>query len=103
MDSQSSKSLAISGETLVTVNSDSDSVTLVEVTMNTIIAEVAVGDDPRTVAITPDGEYALVTLRGDNALAVVDLNTQQLHATFPVGHMPYGVVTDGRHAYVVFR
>ncbi len=101
-DSQSSKSLALSGETLVTVNSDSDSITLVDVStvVDTISSEIAVGNDPRTVAITPDGERALVTLRGDNALAVVNLAEHRAESLIPVGHMPYGVVTDGRRAYV---
>ncbi len=98
--SQSSKSLALNGETLVAVNSDSGSVTILDVATNTISAEIAVGNDPRTVAITPDGERALVALRGDNALAVVNLVEQRRESLIPVGHMPYGVVTDGRRAYV---
>lgn len=99
-ESQSSKSLAAHGDLLVTANSDSDSVTLVEITRRRVIAEIPVGDDPRGVAIMPDGERALVTLRGDNALAVVNLATRQRETVIPVGHMPYGVVTDGRRAYI---
>lgn len=97
---QSSKSLALHANRLVTVNSDSGSVTVVDVAAGDVLAEIAVGEDPRTVAITPDGSRALVTLRGDHALAVVDLESLALAETFPVGHMPYGVVTDGRRAYV---
>lgn len=99
-DSQSSKSLAMSGQTLVTVNSDSDSVTLVDTATRSVITEITVGDDPRTVAITSDGTQALITLRGDNALAVVDIDSHQLTAVHPVCHMPYGVVTDGQRAFV---
>ncbi len=98
--SQSSRALALHDDLLVTANMDSDSVTLVNVDAGTVIAEVTVGDDPRTVAITPDGTHALVALRGEGALAVVDLAGRRLEATHPVGHMPYGVVTDGRRAYV---
>ncbi len=97
---QSSKSLALHGDRLVTANSDSGSVTLVDVAAGAVLAEIAVGNDPRTVAITPDGTIALVALRGDHSLAVVDLEGMALAATIPVGHMPYGVVTDGRRAYV---
>jgi YVTN family beta-propeller protein len=99
-ESQSSKSMALNDNILVTVNSDSDSVTLIDIDNNRVITEIHVGDDPRTVAITPDGQLALITLRGDNALAVVNLKTQQLAATYPTGHMPYGVVTDGNRAFV---
>jgi YVTN family beta-propeller protein len=99
-NSQSSKSLAINNGLLVAVNSDSNSVTLVDTATHSVINEILVGTDPRTVAITPDGTHALITLRADNALAVIDLETQELIATHPIGHMPYGVVTDGRRAYV---
>lgn len=96
---QSSKAIALNGETLVTVNSDSATVTLIDLTSGEM-TEVIVGDDPRTVVITPDGVYALVTLRGDNALAVVDIAQGQMVARHPAGHMPYGVVTNGETAYV---
>lgn len=99
-ESQSSKLLAVSDGLLVTVNSDSDSITLVDYAAETVGAEIAVGDDPRAVAITPDGKRALVTLRGDNALAVVDLVDRALVDVLPAGHMPFGVVTDGRRAFV---
>jgi len=100
VDAQSSKPLALAGHTLVTANSDSDSVTLVDTLTGTVQAEIPVGDDPRMVAITPDGRRALVTLRGDHALAVVDLAARALAAVLPVGHMPYGVVTSGGRAFV---
>ncbi|MBZ0299104.1 MAG: hypothetical protein K8J31_05155 [Anaerolineae bacterium] len=100
LDSQSSKLLALAGETLVTVNSDSDSITLVDTTTEQVLAEIPVGADPRSVAITPDETQALITLRGDGALAVVDLKAQALEKVIPVGHMPYGVVTEGRRAFV---
>ncbi len=99
-DAQSSKMIALTGDTLVTVNSDSDSISLVDTVTRTLTAEIMVGDDPRAVAITPDGTRALVTLRGANALAVVDLAAQSLARVLPVGHMPYGVVSDGRRAFV---
>lgn len=100
VESQSSKMLALADDTLVTVNMDSDSITLVDITEEHVITEIPVGDDPRTVAITPDNTSALITLRGDNALAVVNLDTQQLEAVVTVCHMPYGVVADDRRAYV---
>ncbi len=99
-DSQSSKSLAANDEVLVTVNSDSDSITLVDLETRAILAEIEVGDDPRAVAITPDSELALITLRGEHALAVVNLREQRLNSVYAICHMPYGVVTDGRSAVV---
>ncbi len=97
---QSSKPLALHGQTLITTNADSDSITLVDTTSLKVLAEIPVGDDPRSVAITPDGTHALVALRGDNALALINLDTLQPETSIPVGHMPYGVVTDGRRVYI---
>ncbi len=97
-NAQSSRILARQGNRLVVANADSDSITLLE---NGIMqAEIAVGDDPRTVAITPDGKTAWVALRGENAVAVVNLETTQREAVIPIGHMPYGVVVDDRRAYI---
>ena len=98
--SRSSRALALAGQTLVTVNADSGSVTLVDVNTLAVLAEIAVGRDPRTAAITPDGRQALVTLRGDDALAVVNIQARRLEAVYPACHMPYGVVADARRAYV---
>lgn len=99
-DSQSSRALALHDDLLVSANLISGSLTLVDTTHHQVIAEIPVGRDPRAVAITPDGRYALAALRGEDALALVDLNTLRLEATFPVCPMPYGVVTNGRRAYV---
>ncbi len=100
LNSQSSRMLALAGGTLIAVNSDSGTVTLVDTGSETALAEIPVGADPRMVAVTPDSAYALVTLRGDHALAVVDLAARRLARTLPACHMPYGVVTDGRRAFV---
>ncbi|MCQ3931040.1 MAG: hypothetical protein DPW16_11330 [Chloroflexi bacterium] len=97
-NAQSSKILAQRSSRLVTVNSESDSITLIE--EGIVQAEIVVGDDPRSVAITPDGKTAWVTLRGENAVAVVNLETTQREAVIPIGHMPYGVVVDDRRAYI---
>ena len=99
-ESQSSRALALHDDVLISANMDSDSLTLVDTTQNRVLSEIHVGDDPRAVAITPDGSYALAALRGDGALAVVSLETAALVSVYPVCPMPYGVVTDGRRAFV---
>ncbi len=99
-DSQSSKPLAVADDLLVAVNPDSDSLTLVDTTALSVLAEIPLGGSPRTVAVTPDGLTALVTLWDENALASVSLADRHLQTTDFVGHMPYGVVTDGRRAFV---
>ena len=49
---------------------------------------------PCGVALTPDGECALVCLSISNTLAVVDLRSGKVDAEIPVGVAPYGVVMD---------
>ncbi|CAG1772525.1 Hydrazine synthase subunit gamma [uncultured bacterium] len=99
-ESQSSRALALRDDVLISANMDSDSLTLVDTTRSRVLTEIHIGDDPRSVAITPDGDYALATLRGDGALAVVSLESAALAAVYPVCPMPYGVVADGRRAFV---
>lgn len=98
IDSQSSKTLALAGSILLTVNSWSDSITLLDTLSKKVIQEIEVGDDPRAIAV--HGTEALVTLRGEDALALIDLNSKALSTVYPVCHMPYGVVTSGQFAYV---
>lgn len=100
VNSQSSKPLALRGQTLVTTNADSDSVTIVNTETLDVLAEIPVGDDPRSVTITPDGRHAFVTIRNDNNLAVVNLSERRRERSLPVGHMPFGVVANERRAYV---
>ncbi|MCC6615718.1 MAG: hypothetical protein IT320_19770 [Anaerolineae bacterium] len=97
---QSSRALALSGDILIGANMDSDSLTLVDTTHRTVVTEIPVGDDPRSVAVIPDSPYALATLYGDGALALVNLETRTLAATYPVCPQPYAVVADARRAYV---
>jgi len=99
---QSSSAVATTpdGRLIVAVNPDSDSVSVVDAESSTILAEIRVGDDPRTLAITPDGVHALVTNSGDRTVSAVDLSAFEEVALWPVGDKPYGVVTDGVNAYV---
>lgn len=98
----SSNSLvALSGGRVATVNMLTDSVTLVDVRLNEVIAEISVGDDPRSIDVTPDGTRLLVTNRGDDSLSVIDIDSQSVIATHHVDDSPYAVITDNNTtAYV---
>ena len=96
----SSGSLALTseGRTLVATNMLNNSISFVEVftpTAAQLSEEVPVGIDPRSVAITPDTSRVLVTLRGENSLAVVDFQTRELLTKIELGgSLPYAVVSD---------
>ena len=85
---------------MAAVNPDSDSITLVDALGLRLIKEIAVGDEPRTLAFTPDSRLVLVANRGSANVSVVAVEDFSRVADIPVGPMPYGVVTDGRRAFV---
>ena len=102
----SSNPIAISDDDslLVVVNNLDDSVSVINVAgdANTKVAQVEVGDEPRTVAITADKRFAYVTNQGSATVSVIDLTTNQKTQDIPVGVEPYGVALtpDGARAYV---
>ena len=100
--SVSSSPVAVSpdGRFVAAVNPDSDSITLINADTLEVLAEIPVGNDPRSISITPDSKQAVVTNHGSALISVVDFDTYEEIAQYPVGYMPYGVVTDGVHAFV---
>jgi YVTN family beta-propeller protein len=65
-----------------------------------VMAEVKVGDDPRTAAFTRDGAFLLVANRGSGSVSVVDVAAARPVAEIPVGALPYGIVAGGQQAFV---
>ncbi len=99
----SSSTIALGKDTLTmaAANMLSDSVTILVPSQGKILGEVAVGHDPRSVAITPNGLRALVANRGDDTLSVINIGVLTVTATIPLGGVaPYGVVASDRFAYV---
>lgn len=82
------------GSRVVATNMLNDTVSIMEPFSATLIAEVPVGDDPRSVALTDDATRALIVNRGDESLTVLDLETQTSIGAHPLGVLPYAVVTD---------
>ncbi len=89
----SSSAIAITedGSRLLVVNPDSNSVSVMEPASGEKLAEITVGDDPRTVALEGNSR-AYVANRGSDTVSVIDLNELAVVATIEVGHHPYGVV-----------
>jgi YVTN family beta-propeller protein len=88
-------------QTMVTANMINNSMTILMPQFNRVVAEIPVGLDPRSVAVTPDGVRALVVNHGGGTLSVVSLTSNEVTATIPLGVLPYGVVTNSDNiAYV---
>ncbi len=66
------------------------------------LAEIAVGKEPRFVAVTPDGHLAMVTNGKDSTVTVIDLSDYSVKSTIDVGKEPRGIAfsPNGRYAYV---
>jgi YVTN family beta-propeller protein len=66
------------------------------------IASIEVGDHPAHVVTDPQGLRAFVTLAGENAIALVDLNRNEVVQKIPVGKYPHGlrISPDGKWAYI---
>lgn len=100
----SSIALANDNRTMVAANMINNSMTIFIPSFGRVVAEIPVGNDPRSVALTPDGTTALVTNRGDGTLSVVNVTTAEVSAVIPLdGVLPYGVITDGVTAYVTLQ
>ncbi len=101
---RSSSAIAITanGATLLVVNPDSNSVTLVDTASRSAIAELPVGTDPRTVAVDDTGSRAYVANRGSGNLSVIDLAARQVITTVAAGDRPYGIlINPGAHRLYV--
>lgn len=61
-----------------------------------IEAAVAIGRDPRGLALTRDGRHALVALNGDAAVAVVDLASHRVTRRIITRPFPYAIVAAPR-------
>jgi DNA-binding beta-propeller fold protein YncE len=83
-----------------------DAVEVVDTTSNTAGAPIGLtsGDDPDSVAVTSDGQFAYVTLFGVSKFAVIDTSTQQEITGSPFSFPatctgPIGVALAGTRAY----
>lgn len=100
--SVSSNTIALAGDnrTLAAANMLNDTISMVVPGQGRLLAEIPVGDDPRSLAFFENDTKLVVTNRGDNSLSIVELETQRVTSIRLQGVWPYGVVVDGMTAYV---
>ncbi len=84
------------GRTMIAANMLNDTVSIINLSTNEIEAEIIVGDDPRTLTYTTDENRILTVNRADGTLNILDLSedTPQISVTYPVGVLPYAVVSN---------
>ena len=80
----------------------SGTISMIDTSINRILATIRVGKQPRGLAMHPDGSKVYVANSGSNTLSVVDTTTYAVLKTIPVGTNPRGVSVNpaGSRVYV---
>ncbi|MCA9072720.1 MAG: hypothetical protein KDA84_27545, partial [Planctomycetaceae bacterium] len=96
--------LSPDGSWLVTANETSDSVSLVDVRAQKVLAEIPVEDHPSFITLCPDGHTALVSCGYAGKIVVLNVADGQLErlGTIPVGFDPCGIAVapKGNSAFI---
>lgn len=90
------------GRRVWVVNPDADTITVFDAASGEVDAEIAVGDDPRSVARDGNGRY-WVTCQGSDEIRVLNADaTPHLTLPVPYGSAPFGVAPspDGEFLFV---
>jgi YVTN family beta-propeller protein len=99
--SASAAQLAVVGER------DSNQVSFISTATNKVVGgPVEAGNEPASVAITPDGKYAYVTDGEGESVSVIETGLRRNVATIgEAGEEPFGIAItpDGKYAYVTDR
>lgn len=97
------------------VNPGDDSVSVIRPDTNQRLAKIAVGDEPESIALTPNGQYAFVANAAGNSVTVIRINdptwgtfsaavdtTAGVGGQITTGAEPWNIVTspDGNRVFV---
>jgi len=99
--------MAFYGTNLLVANTYSDSISVIDTTTNTVAKTInlglpikvpgqgtAYGAGPNSIAVDTVNDIAYVALYNANAVAVVNLTSDQVSGMIPVGYAPSSVVLD---------
>lgn len=86
-------------------NLESNDVSVINLAEGSVVATIAVGEDPDGIAIAPDGSRAYVANFFSGDLTVIDTARQEVLETISVGSGPVGVAVspDGQLVFVANR
>lgn len=94
------------GDHVYIVNPDNDTVSVIDTTTGALLSEVAVGDEPRAVALGDSSQIYIVN-KADASISVMDTNALSVTATIdlPTASRPHGLVIDSstQTAYVALE
>ncbi|GIW43914.1 MAG: hypothetical protein KatS3mg077_1196 [Candidatus Binatia bacterium] len=76
---------------LYVTNTGSNTLSIIDVASDAVVATVAVGAQPRGVAAHPDGRRVYVANSGSGTVSVVDVSAASVVATIAVGSSPWSL------------
>lgn len=90
---------------LAYITERNNNVTVLDISNNTVIANIPVGLNAAGIAFTPDKSRAYVTNAFGSSVSIIDTKSNTVMKTIGVGSYPEGVVItpDGTRAYVLNR
>ena len=77
-----------------TANGDVGTLSYVDIDVGRVVAEVPIGREITTLALSPDARWIAAVDRGGGAVSLVDAESRTVRATLPVGGHPRAVVWD---------
>ncbi|MEQ1744288.1 MAG: PKD-like domain-containing protein [Saprospiraceae bacterium] len=75
-------------------NNTSNTVSVIDLASNTVVAVIPVGIFPYGVSVAPDGSLVYVTNTTSGTVSVIDAATNMVVATVPVGTNPQGIAVS---------
>jgi YVTN family beta-propeller protein len=84
-------SLLLAGNLAYVSNSSSNNVSVLDITTNTVVNYIAVGVNPRHMAINSDGSRLYVVNAPSRNVSVINTETNAVIATIPVVYSPWGI------------
>lgn len=92
----------LNGKYLLGVDTETDSLDIIDPDNGELIDSIAVGDSPQYILNSPDDQRVYVSNWQSDDVSVVDLATRKVITTIPVGVNPLGmtITPDGSKLYV---
>src|SRR6266568_786812 len=101
--------ISLNDKLIWVVNPADDSVSVIRPDINTRIAKITVGDEPQSVALTPDGQYAYVANAAAGTVTIIQISDPawgtfcaSVVGALTTGAEPWNVVCtpDGKRVFV---
>ncbi len=103
-DSEISHMVAVAGDhgLAFVANIGSGSVTVIDLALGVLVANVPTGEGAEGIAVTPDGRHVWVTNRAEDTISVVNATGRNVIATIEAGEFPIRAeaTADGRFILV---